>query len=228
MSSVQVAAAPSASTRVFPFIRWAFYVFLFLIPFEMVYIPGLATEMFTMAKWAGILFALVACLQPNVCYARPPWAFWCFLTYVVVFLLVGLLGNTLYTEYTLWNSLTVLQCLILFWVGHNLMKDKQGMTGALMAIVAATLLLSALMALGIAQTVDEYDVEERVSALGEDPNYIGYVYSVAMLIVLNLAFGRKATSRWGLLMWGGCGVLALQVVRTGSRVPSLPFSAGPR
>ena len=214
---VQAVMASSTSATIAPPIRWLFYVFIFSIPFETVYIEGFASAAFTMTKWMGIFFALTALLQPQVCYAWPPRAFWFFTAYMLAYLFHGLLGDSRYVDLAVSRSVSLAQFLILFWVSCNMMKDKRGMTGALIAIVASVSSLAILVTLGLANFSVDSGIQERASALGEDPNYIGALYAVAALIVLNLAFGRKTTSHWGIVMWGFCAGLGLLMVRTGSR-----------
>src|SRR6266704_2087965 len=69
-------------------IRYAYYAFIFSIPFESAAI-GIVPEHLTIARMIGYVFVLVALLQPSRCFRSPPKAFWYFVAYLYVFVALG-------------------------------------------------------------------------------------------------------------------------------------------
>src|SRR5438046_176640 len=72
--------------------RWAVYLYVFSLPFEM---PerSIPVEVTTLT---GILLMVAALLQARICYRRPPAAFWWFAGYLVVFVFAAILLSNEY------------------------------------------------------------------------------------------------------------------------------------
>ena len=132
-------------------IRYTFYAFIFSVPFEGAYLVGGAT----LSKLFGLALAAFALLQPRLCYAFPPKAFWWFAVYLVIYVLWGsylILAPPNVPEFNRSFILSVFkltQLLALFWISYNLMKQERVSSGALWALAGGTILLAMLQIVGI-------------------------------------------------------------------------------
>ncbi len=71
-------------------VRLTFILFVASIPFEGVRVVGVAS----LPRLIGWAFFFVALMQPDVCFRRPPAAFWWFVTFVAIFLVRAFIGRT--------------------------------------------------------------------------------------------------------------------------------------
>jgi O-antigen ligase len=85
-------------------------------------------------------------------------------------------------------------------------------------------LLSVLQALGVSS---QEIGQERLTAFEENANTVGALLSLGLLALSGLAYGRKITNfRFRLLFWLCAGVLAVTIIRTGSRGAMLALVVG--
>jgi len=209
--------------RVDPIIRWAFAAFLFSIPFETLE-AGLGEGYFSLSKLTGYVFILVACLQPKTSFRRFPAAFWCFSLYLAVYVVAALYQDPEYRGEIIQRLLTLVQMLVLLWASSNLLRSEQTVRHVLGAFSAACVFLSVLQLLGIT-SVTWQGGENRISALGEQPNMIAAVLALGLLILVS--FARDGRLRpFTLLAWP-CGLLIIiAIVDTGSRGVPIALAAG--
>jgi O-antigen ligase len=198
-------------------IRYTFYAFIFSLPFEEAYVSGGTT----VPKLFGLALSAFALLRPHLCYKFPPKAFWWFVIYLCVFAL-----SALYLIFTppnvpdfsnavIGQLLRLAQLLVLFWISYNLMKQEQVVNGTLWAFAAATTLLAILQFLGITSDVSKGG---RETVLDANPNGLAAVLSLGLLALFGLAYGRTKNDWKGrLLFWLGSGIIAIGLVRAGSR-----------
>jgi O-antigen ligase len=200
-----------------PAVRIGFAIFVASIPFETV----LGLETLSLSRIIGSVFFLIALTQPEVCFRRPPAAFWWFEAYYAVFLVNAYFRGSLVNV----GALTLGQLLILFWIASNLLRYPKVFLGTLHMFVASCFTLSVLQLAGKTTRVEGVD---RISALGEDPNSLGAVLSLGLLTVLCISYGRRETK--GILArlaaWFCGGVIVLAVVRTGSRGAAVALACG--
>ena len=79
-------------------IRWCFLLFVFSLPYENISYGSYENE-FTYVKFMGMILAAMAIMQPWVCFAWPPKAFWFFLAYLAVYTVRGLLQRDIGSYY---------------------------------------------------------------------------------------------------------------------------------
>ena len=85
----------------------------------------------TLSKLFGLALAAFALLQPRLCYAFPPKAFWWFAVYLVIYVLWGsylILAPPNVPQFDRSFILSVFkltQLLALFWISYNLMKQER-------------------------------------------------------------------------------------------------------
>ena len=137
-------------------IRYLFYAFIFVLPFEEAYIPGGTTSV---PKLLGLALAAVALLQRHVCYRFPPKALWWFLVYFLVFATWSAY-LVLFPPQVPDSSIAIIrqfvrlaQLLALFWLSYNLMKEERVINGMLWVLGGSTILLAVLQLLGITSEV---------------------------------------------------------------------------
>ncbi len=206
----------SLDRHVYRWIRWSFYLFLFLIPLESLDPFGVVAT-FSLTKAAGLLFAVLGLSQLRVLLAPPPTAFWFFLVYVGVNILLGILLAPDYLD--LGVTPTAVQHVLMFWFCCNLLADDRIAVRSLLALALGGAVLAGSMAAGIG-TQEQMTLQGlvRVSALGQTLNTIGYLLAVTLVLILGLWFGRRNNlASWRHLLWFPLWLFAVQLARTGSR-----------
>jgi len=192
-------------------IHYAFYAFIFTIPFESV---GFADDYLSLSKISGLFFVLTAFLSARMCFRRPPMAFWYFFGYLSVVAVMIPFQQSDFISSIISRLITMTQLLILFWISCNLLGDERVVKGVLLALIMACTAVAILMLLGVG-SADEHG---RETALEANPNTLSTVLSLGLLALLGLAFGRQKSDFKTFLFMALCsGILAIQIVRTGSR-----------
>lgn len=204
-------------------IRYAYYAFIFSIPFETASL-GLIPGQSTLSRLIGLLFLAVAPLQPRLCFRWPPDAFWCFVVYLFIYVILGYLQDPVFRSAMITRLFTLGQMLVLFWASYNLMRYDRVLKCTCLTLAAACLLLSVLQALGVSS---QEIGQGRLTAFGENANTVGALLSLGLLALSGLAYGRKITNfRFRLLFWLCAGILAVTIIRTGSRGAMLALVVG--
>ena len=155
--------------NVFPSIRYVFYLFVFAIPFESASTETVST-IGSIPMILGMALTGAALLQPRVCFNPPPGAFWCFVGYFVVCLVLGTTQNLAYTGLVLTKLFTFAQMLVLMWICFNLFRYPEICRNALLMFVAACTILAVLQILGVG-TVSVG--QGRSSMFGDNANTLG-------------------------------------------------------
>src|SRR5439155_580304 len=141
-----LAAAPAeCGPMVNPVVRWALYLFVFSIPFEM---PQRSIPLETTTITAA-LFLLTTPLERRACYGRIPSALLWFGGWLWVFVIAALVGSQQYAQLALQLLAQLGELLLLCWAAGNLMRDRRVFRAALMTLVVACALWAALEIAGI-------------------------------------------------------------------------------
>ena len=201
-------------------VRYAYYAFIFSIPFEGVDI-GIGGGSFTLAKMIGYIFMAATLLQPNFAFKRPPRAFWCFVIYLFVLAIFGVQQAPIYHAEIIVRFLSLTQMIILFWISYTLMQHERIAEGALLTLTVSIVSLATLLTFGLIgemiRTTEQY---ERTQALGVDPNTLAAIISLGVLAVVGLTYERKElVKKARLLVWPAFGILIVALIKTGSRGP---------
>jgi O-antigen ligase len=208
---------PRSGTRSFPalfIIQYAYYAFIFTIPFESISFAG---NYLSLSKITGLFFGLTTLLRLRLCFRRPPKAFWYFFAYLFVVMMMIPFQEPRFTTMIIVRLITMAQLLIIFWVSFNLMGEERFLKRALLTLIAGCTILAILMLLGVGNVQDPR-WEDRDSALGTNPNTLSTILSLGLLALCGLAFGRQKSDLKALFLMAFCsGLLALEIVRTGSR-----------
>lgn len=197
-----------------PIIRVAFYLFVLAIPFETAFMES-ASSIGTVPMMIGIAFVGTALLQPRICFQRPPTAFWCFVGYIFVYLILGMTQNLIYAREMVTRLLTLIQLLLLMWIAFNLFKDPEICKGALLVLVAACGLLSIFMLTGTA-TVDSG--QGRSTLFGDQVNVLASVLTLGLIALVGMTYGRIRVERnMAILAWILFPLIGTALIMTGSR-----------
>jgi O-antigen ligase len=206
-----------------PVVRWLFYAFVFSLPFETAKLGPVEPPMI----FGGLLLAS-ALLQPGLFLRWPPRAFWCFVVYAYLFVLMCVLEPARYREEATHHVLLLVQLTGLGWIAYCLMIEGRVAERALLALVAACAALALLQATGIAaHRVDVGGRVERVTALGFHPNNLARILIIGLLALVGLTYGRaRALLRPAYLAWGLFALMGAALVQTGSRGALIALCAG--
>ncbi|MGH7427106.1 MAG: O-antigen ligase family protein [Candidatus Methylomirabilaceae bacterium] len=206
--------------RAGPLLRWALYGFLFTLPFDA---PGtLPLELTTIT---GAVFLVATLLQPRLCYARRPAAFWWFMAYQYVFWIAYVVGGAEYTADAVRSSLFYIQGLLIFCACFNLMQDERITRKVLLTLLLATALLAVMIVLGIGKVMETES--GRATVLGQNPNRAARALCVGVLIAVGLVFGRpKAALRPRWVAWPIAAFIGLAMIMGGSRGGLLALAFG--
>jgi O-antigen ligase len=209
-----------------PVLCWAFYLFIFSIPFEAADI-GLDSGVFSLSKFTGYLFIPLALNEWRFCFRRPPGAFWCFLAYLVTFFTLGSLQEVQYQSDFLARLLQLSQLLILFWISYNLLLYERLARGTLLTLGLSCSLLAVLQLLGVtSQQMTITGGGERLSAFDENANTVGSALSLGLLALIGLAYDGPGTIRLRVLTLPLMAAVGICIVKTGSRGSQLALVAG--
>jgi O-antigen ligase len=206
------------AVRVHLLLSWAFWVFVFSIPFETIDI-GLGGQDVSLSKLFGYLFIMATLLQPQASFRSFPHVFWCFALYLTAFFSLGLLIDSQYQGLVLGRMFQLVQMVFLFWTSYNLMRDDRVVRGMLLSLAVSCSLLALVVATGFAASkVEVFTGGERVSALAENANTVGAVLSLGLLSLIGLAYGReKVVPKARLFAIPLFCLMGVQVIQTGSR-----------
>jgi O-antigen ligase len=203
-------------------VRWGFYGFVFSIPFE--YPPrSIPLEVHTIT---GLIFLVIAMMQPRICFRKAPKAFWWYAVYIFIYLALTLFFSNHLNEAMVF-LFNIVQAAFLFWVGYNLLRYEAIVRGALLSFAISSATVASLMVLGIGTTVYRSTSEsDRYTVLGQDPNTVGANMALGIITLLGLSFGLGAIKhrssligklRFYLMIGSLTAVQGLCLVMTGSR-----------
>ena len=109
-----------------------------------------------------------------------------------------------------------IQMLAMAWISYNVLRQETVVKGALVSLSLSTILLVLLQFAGLAGETCQHT--QRATAFDANPNSVATVVAMGIISVFGLAYGREK-SNWKdrLLFWSTSALLAVSLVRTGSR-----------
>lgn len=193
-----------------PQVRWAFFAVVASLPTEGV---GLGIPI-TAPRILGYVFFLLALLQPRISFRLPPPAFWWFGVYVYLYAALTIFQPSEFWEEIMERVLTLVQLLAFFWIGCNLMRDPRVARGAILTLGLSSALCAHFQLSGLATDA----TTEGTAAFGQNANQVASVFSLGLLALLGLIFGRQGGAQAiGWWAWPLCAVLSVAIVQAGSR-----------
>jgi O-antigen ligase len=221
-------------------IRYAYFAFVFSLPFEAANI-GIESGIGKLTRLLGFMFVVVALLQPSSCFRHPPKALWYFVGYLYILVLMIFWHGFEYQQEATGRLFTYSQLLVLFCISYNLMQYEHIRTRTLIVLAISCTILAAMMTLHII-TLSDIDAtsmsgstvigsykgrQSRLTAFGANPNTIASILALGLLALIGLVFGpERRNIKTRLLAWPCLGVLAMAIVRTGSRGAVVAIMAG--
>jgi O-antigen ligase len=224
-----------------PLTHWivcsAFYLFVCSIPFE--FSDRDARDLpIEIPTAMGALFLATTLLQPRVSFGRPSRPTKWFMLYLYMFLVAAAINGrdhlaTILNGAQYWTEVlkllaSLIELLLIFWVGSNLMRSPTVTRRALTALALACVVRAAMPFLGIMTTVHKVQTGgARLSALGQNSNHAAMILGAGLVALVGLTFARQGRTR-GRLAVGIplCGLLAIAVADTGSRGGILALAGG--
>jgi len=196
--------------------RWALYLFVFAQPFDTLVLEESLN--LTVAKMTGALLFAAALVQTRLCFGRIAVAFLWFFAYLAGYVVAGILVAPDYQSW--WGSYAyyLLQAMVFYWIGANLMFYDGVARGSLLALAVGSCLVAFLIIAGIGttelidDTISAYI--ERRSFLGENPNAISGLCCLGEVALIGLSRGAPR-SRY--VAWPLCILLTAAILLTGSR-----------
>jgi len=205
-------------------IRLAFYVLVFSLPFEMPRL-GMPLEVTT---FTASLFLLATLLQPRACFRRPPRAFWWFVVYFYAYTFVSIWYIAKHQTDVVKLVFLLLQLILMCWAGCNVMRDAASARVTLLTLIAGCAVLALFQLLGIASSAVETGSDaQRFTVLGQNPNNLARMFSIGLLALVALTYGRtKSELRPSFIAWPLFGLILLALVDTGSRGSLIALGVG--
>ncbi|MBI4419192.1 MAG: O-antigen ligase family protein [Gemmatimonadetes bacterium] len=206
-------------------VRWAFYLFVFSIPFEM---PQGRTIPLEIPTLTASVFLLSTLLDLRACYQRIPAAVVLFGGWLWVFVVSLLVNPPEDTGQVVHYFGLMLQMALVFWTGGNLMRDPRVLHTTLLVLVTACSLRAALQLTGVGLTARRvWTGGERESLLGQNANLSALILSAGLLAALGLRSAReRSLLRRHLVIWSLVVLLGGAIVQTGSRGGLLALTVG--
>jgi O-antigen ligase len=205
-------------------IRYLFYAFIFSLCFETV---GQDMGLIEPPTVVGGLLVLSVLLQPGLFLRWPPKAFWCFIIFLYLHVVQGLVEPSMYRAAFITDSTVLTQLTVLGWLSFCIMRDRDTALRTLLTLGIACTLLGMLQLSGIAQSSIEPKAKGavvRAAVFGFHPNHLGRIIVLGMLALIGpLYFARRKTTSIWILVSACIAILAAVLLQTGSRGAILAF-----
>ena len=215
---------PAPARDVHLVVRWAFYLFVFSLPFEY---PK-RTIPWEVTTITCAVFLLATLLQPRVSLARLPSAVRWFAVYLYVLLGAFVADGGHYGDQVQKLFILLLEAVLLLWTASNLLRREDVARGALVSLGLACGLRAAIQLAGIAtKRVVEWTGGVRITALGQNENHSALILSAGVLALVGLTYARARGAPWPrLLTWPLVGAIGIAIVQNGSRGGMIALGAG--
>jgi O-antigen ligase len=209
------------------FARWAFYAWMFSLPFEGIiptWLPLSLQGALSIPRMVGIVLVLVFVFDPKTWPWRLPPGAAAFGLYFLAITLSMLRSN--YSD--ILAVLAHIQLAGLLLISYNLFLSGRLVRGALFSYALSCGIAAAMILTGTGQ--DEYlsaHMGGRASGFGSDPNLYGKVLMVGVLVAIGIAHIRRDKGIVRLpLLWGIALITAFAIAQTGSRGTTLALAVG--
>jgi hypothetical protein len=200
------------------FVRCAFYLSLFSVPFVSVYFPGTGGRVGILRLIQLLLFGAVIS-QPRVCLRLVPVGLLWFISYCAIRIVSGWWMAS--EPYDSWLPATLEwleYSLPWVWIAFNLLQFPRISRAGLWAFATGVSLCALLHIVGIgASAVDQSIQEARTTVFGQNANVVGAMYAVAIVALIGLGMFREVKLSRRLLIIPMVGVIGVGLAKTGSR-----------
>jgi O-antigen ligase len=198
--------------------NYSLSVFVFLLHFEYWNILPGASGAFTLTKLAGYTYFIFSIINFKDSFRVGKLKLVLTFLWLLYFLLLirSAYNYFLYPSITSVLNLSILQCIILFWIAANhLLVRKELIPYILKIYIFGALLVSILASFGIGTTLTW---DRRILMFGEDPNYVGYRITFAIIIIVAILLDKRLRRNNYEYWWAAAIPLLLNALaHTGSR-----------
>lgn len=218
-------ARPREALRPNALVRWAFYLSIFAIPFNQIYLPGTGgrigvLRLVQMLMLSGIIS------QPRVCLRLAPTALLWFVAFCALRILLGL-WLTPEMAASWWpNSCEFLEFLAWLWVMFNVLQFPDARRGGLWALGLSCSLCAFFHVAGIGVTEVDDGLGNRSTIFGLNANGLAGAYATAMIALLGLWMLRPRTLSQRVLPFPLIALIGIGLAKTGSRSAILTLAMG--
>ncbi|PWT85606.1 MAG: hypothetical protein C5B58_02815 [Acidobacteria bacterium] len=205
VSNSTVITEPSAA-RLPMSIRWSILLFAFSLPFEQI---ELTLSGVSLARITGVLVLASCLLHHRLALSKPHVAYWLFSGYLVVHFVRGaIVDNGFFGGFFL-PFLTLIQLVIVAWLLSEPLKRQEYAIQVLVTFCVANMVLTLGMIFrlpGFVETLETKGVE-RLTAAGSNPNMVGSLLAVAIVVVIGLILGGTTLKTRSKILLGVFGLL---------------------
>jgi O-antigen ligase len=213
-------------------VRGSFLLFVLSIPYEPIGV-GVAGA-FSLTRISGLVFFVsylfhYGSLSHRSFFASIPRALLGFMGYLAVYTLNGLAIPEISTQPFVTQLVTLVQLVVLFWIGSSLLQEGKMARSVLVsyAIASAVLAVGILVELpGFSSPTQVISHDGRETGLGYNPNSLGTVMALAALIPIGLFFNPSIDRFTHWLLFSSLFPLLAMLVKTGSRAGIGAFIIG--
>ena len=206
-------------------VRWAFLLFVFTFPFEPMDLSAIR-GVSSLARLAGLLFFGTCLFYPKICFRRPLLAWWWFTGYVAIYGLRGLFIPETFVGPFITGLQTLIQLLVLCWVGSTLLQEEKFTRQTLFTLSIATLLIATGVLLGLPGFSESWG-GGRVSAAGFNPNGLAVILALGAQALIGFSIDQTCRNIWMRITYMAMSLLPLTaMVYTGSRGGMTAFVTG--
>jgi O-antigen ligase len=202
-------------------VRWAFYLSIFAIPFQRLYLPGTGDRV-GVTRCIQMLLLLAVASQPRVCLRFVPAALFWFLGYAGLRVVSGLFLTPGLRHFWWPSTFELVQfSLPWIWIIFNVVQFPRQRRAGLWALVWGASLCALLHVLGIGVSAVDDGAEGRSTIFLTNANVIGANYAVAMIIVASLGLFSNVTPSRRLFSLASLALIGTGLAKTGSRTAAL-------
>jgi len=221
-----LAAVPAERTTA-PITRWAFYAWMFSLPFDVIvprWLPLALQGSLSLPRMAGALLAVCFIIDLTTRPWKLPPAIVAFFLFFLMF--TASMMRSGFTEVL--KVFQQLQFLVLFLICYNLFLTRRALRGALYSFAIASSTASIMMFAGLAEgNLTELETSGREFVFGADPNLYGSLLAIGVLVAIGLAHIRQDKRISSLpFLWGIAVINLLVIAKTASRGTTLGLGLG--
>lgn len=219
-------------SEISPPILFSFLLFVFIVPFENIAVLSHTS----LAKMLGYLFIFTTILQFKRCYQLPHRIVWCFVIWVIVYFISGIIHdpiylgiiNPYYYSLVFLRSSQYVQSIVLFWLCVNIMKDEVAIIGAWICIALSGVTLALLSKIDSSTiTANSEITSARITSMGLDHNAYACYLVIGLVALIGLAYGKVIKSNGAkVILYVFAGLILHSIAQTGSRTGTLALFAG--
>lgn len=224
-TAMESAARPAEAVSPNALVRWAFYLSIFAIPFNHLYLPGTGERM-GVSRFVQLLMLCGVLYQPRVCLRLVPAALFWFLGYILLRIVWGFWLTP--DQFDAWwpSSLWFIEQLPWLWIMFNVLQFPETRRGGLWALGlgCSFCALFHVAGIGVAEINDGF--ERRSAVFGLNPNEESGCYAIAMIVLLGIWMSRSTdwVQRWAPFLL--LAVIGVATAETGSRSALLELGVG--